>query len=151
MAAPIGNQFWKLRSKHGRDKIFKTPEMLLEACYEYFEATDKRKWYKTEFHGKDALECHVPINTPYTLAGLWVFLDIDKSTWYDYKEQKGFTEVIAHVEQIMYAQKFEGAAVGVFNQNIIARDLGLTDKKETEHKVDTPFILTLNGTKSKTD
>lgn len=33
----------------------------------------------------------------------------------------------------MYAQKFEGASVGAFNANIIARDLGLIDKKEVEH------------------
>ena len=26
MAAPKGNQFWMLRSKHGRDKLFATPE-----------------------------------------------------------------------------------------------------------------------------
>ena len=28
MAAPKGNQFWMLRSKHGRDKLFATPEAL---------------------------------------------------------------------------------------------------------------------------
>ena len=30
----------------------------------------------------------------------------------------------------MFEQKFAGAAVGLFNANIIARDLGLTDKQE---------------------
>ena len=30
MAAPKNNSFWKMRSKHGRDKIFKTPEIMLE-------------------------------------------------------------------------------------------------------------------------
>jgi len=33
----IGNEFWKARSKHGRDKIFTTPEILWEAACEYFE------------------------------------------------------------------------------------------------------------------
>lgn len=28
MGAPKGNQFWKLRSKHGRDKLFSSPEIL---------------------------------------------------------------------------------------------------------------------------
>lgn len=141
MAAPQGNQFWKLRSKHGRDKIFQTPEILLEACYEYFEATDKRKWNKIEYHGKDATQCLVPQETPYTLTGLFIFLDIDQSTWVLYRERKEFIKVITHVENIIYTQKFEGAAVGAFNQSIIARDLGLADKKEHDHKVDAPFVI----------
>jgi len=37
MAATIGNQFWKARSKHGRDKIFKTPDIMLEAAFGYFK------------------------------------------------------------------------------------------------------------------
>ena len=40
MAAPKGNQFWKARSKHGRELIFKTPEALWDACVEYFEWVD---------------------------------------------------------------------------------------------------------------
>ena len=36
MAATKGNQFWKARAKHGRDKIFKTPELMLEAAFDYF-------------------------------------------------------------------------------------------------------------------
>ena len=36
MAATKGNQFWKARVKHGRDKTFKTPELMLEAAFDYF-------------------------------------------------------------------------------------------------------------------
>lgn len=39
------------------------------------------------------------------------------------------------VETTIYTQKFEGAAVGAFNSNIIARDLGLADKKEIDASV----------------
>ena len=48
MAAPKGNQFWKLRSKHGRDKLFATPDLLWQAACEYFEWCDKHPWYKSE-------------------------------------------------------------------------------------------------------
>lgn len=135
MAAPTGNQFWKLRSKHGRDKIFSTPEILWEAACEYFESTDKRKWFKTEFNGKDAIECHVPTETPYTLTGLYIFLDTNAETWRKYRERKDFVEVVTRVEAIIYTQKFEGASVGAFNASIIARDLGLADKKEVDKKI----------------
>ena len=132
MAAPKQNQFWKQRSKHGRDLIFSTPELLWQAAYEYFEATDERKWIKTEFHGKEAYECHVPNETPYTLSGLFVFLDIVRSTWDEYKKREGFTDIITRIENIIYTQKLEGAMVGAFNASIVARELGLVDKNETK-------------------
>jgi hypothetical protein len=133
MAAPEGNQFWKLRSKHGRDKIFSSPDILWDAACEYFEATDKRKWIKTEFNGKDAVECHVPTETPYTWTGLYLFLDIAHSTWQEYESHQDFSAISARIRNIIYTQKFEGAAVGAFNANIISRDLGLTDKTDNKN------------------
>lgn len=127
MAAPEKNQFWKQRSKHGRDLIFSSPTILWEACCEYFEATDARKWYKTEFNGKDALECKIPTETPYTYSGLYVFLDIDHKTWNLYENREDFIPTTTRVRNIIYTQKFEGAAVGAFNANLIARDLGLKE------------------------
>lgn len=140
MGAPIGNQFWKLRSKHGRDKIFATPEMLWQAASEYFEATDKRKWYKTEYNGKDARECYVPVDTPYTITGLCLYLDCGKNFFEQFEKSensKDFSGIIARIREIIYTQKFEGAAVGTFNANIIARDLGLRDNTESNIAITT--------------
>jgi hypothetical protein len=39
--APKGNEFWKLRSKHGRDKLFATPELFWQAALEYFQWNDR--------------------------------------------------------------------------------------------------------------
>jgi len=132
MSAPEGNQFWKRRSKHGRDKIFETEESLWEACAEYFELTDSRKWIKTEFNGKDAIECHVPTETPYTWTGLYLYLDIDHKTWCLYENREEFIPITTRVRNIIYTQKFEGAAVGAFNAQIISRDLGLKDTSEAK-------------------
>ena len=60
------NQFWKQRTKHGRDKIFTDPQILWEAACEYFEATDSRKWVKKDWVGKDAMEVERETETPYT-------------------------------------------------------------------------------------
>jgi hypothetical protein len=43
-----------------------------------------------------------------------------------------FVEVITYIEGIIRDQKYAHATVGMFNANIIARDLGLKDKKEIE-------------------
>ena len=44
MAAPKGNQFWKLHSKHGRDTLFSTPDLMWEAACEYFQWCDDNPW-----------------------------------------------------------------------------------------------------------
>lgn len=135
MSAPEGNQFWKLRSKHGRDKIFETPNILWEAAQEYFEATSSRIWERTEFNGRDAIECKIPTSAPFTLTGLYIFLECDAKTWRNYREREDFVPIITRIENIIYTQKFEGASVGAYNANIIARDLGLADKKEVDKTV----------------
>ncbi len=127
MSAPKGNQFWKQRSTHGRELIFSSPSILWEACVEYLEATDGRKWVKKDWVGKDAIEVLREVETPYTLTGLFVFLDIDRKTWDLYRHREEFIPVVSRVEQIMYTQKLEGATVGAFNSSIVARDLQLKD------------------------
>lgn len=132
MAAHVGNQYWKQRSKHGRDKLFESPELLWEAAVEYFELTNGRKWVKKDWVGKDAVEVDRETETPYTLAGMCLYFDCSREWWNSFKraDHKDFSQVITRIENIMHQQKFEGAAVGAFNANIIARDLGLTDKSD---------------------
>lgn len=141
MSAPKKNQFWKLRSKHGRNKLFASPDLLWKAACEYFEHTDSRKWIKKDWVGKDALEVEREADTPYTISGLCIYLDCSETYFNHFlkslegkedKESKDFIEVVTRVKQIIYTQKFEGAAVGMFNHNIIARDLGLKDKVDAE-------------------
>jgi hypothetical protein len=120
--------------------IFSSPEILWEACCEYFEVTDARKWIKTEFNGKDAVECHVPTEVPYTWTGLYLFLSISHQTWCDYEKREDFIETSTRVRHIIYTQKFEGAAVGAFNANLISRDLGLTDKSQVSVTKEQPLL-----------
>ena len=133
MSAPKGNQFWKLRSKHGRDKLFESPELLWDAACEYFEATDSRKWVKKDWVGKDALPVERENETPYTKSGLCLFLDI--SEWrllLDLKMvSEDFSQVVSRIENIIITQKTEGASVGAFNASIVSLELGL--KQQIDH------------------
>lgn len=141
MAAPKGNQFWKLRSKHGRDKIFSSPEMLWEAACEYFDHCDNNPLIEIDFRGKDVQEVAIPKMRAYTWAGLETFLGVDSLR--EYKKNpsyKDFFHVISRIEKIMYNQKFQGAAAGMLNPNIIARDLGLSDKTESKVTVEQPLF-----------
>lgn len=132
MSAPKLNQFWKLRSKHGRDLIFSTPEILWEAAVQYFEATDARKWKKKDWVGKDAIEVERETETPYTISGLCLYLDVSREWWNKFKNEnrEDFLQVLTRIENIIYTQKFEGASVGAFNPSIIARDLGLKEQTD---------------------
>lgn len=137
MAAPKGNKFWELRSKHGRDKLFKTPELMWEAACEYFAYIQDNPLEQEEIvKYKDYYE-KVPVSKmrPFTLTGLCLYLDCSGSYFRTFKSElkekdKDFLTVITRIEDIIYNQKFEGASSGFFNANIIARDLGLMDKTD---------------------
>lgn len=133
MAAPKGNSFYLLRSKSGRNRKYTSAEALIKACYEYFSEVDNNPWKKNEFNSKANKIVQIPTARPYTLTGLFIFIGISRTTWETYKGTEDFLSVITHVEEIIYTQKFEGAAVGAFNANIIARDLGLKENSSVEH------------------
>lgn len=133
----VGNEFWKARTKHGRDKLFKEPAILWNACMEYFEWCNNNPLYAAEivkFQGKGTIE-PVPKMRAMSMTGMCIFLDISKDTWYEYKKYPDFTEICMRAEEVIYTQKFEGASADLLNPAIIARELGLVDKKEVEQKV----------------
>jgi len=136
MSAPPGNQFWKLRSKHGRDKIFSTPEILWDDACEYFQWVEDNPLYESKlvsYQGVSTIE-QVPKMRAMTLDGLLLFLGISDMTWYRAKDDEDFSCVIREIEKVIRQQKFAGAAADLLNANIIARDLGLKDSQEHDHK-----------------
>jgi hypothetical protein len=144
MSAPVGNQFWKLRSKHGRDKLFATPDLLWEAACEYFEWCEENPFLEdnievVKINGIGDEVKHEPLTKmrPFTLQGLAAYLDCSTEFLRNFeqnnKDSKDFMPIITRIKEIIYNQKFSGAAAGFFNANIIARDLGLSDKVNNEH------------------
>lgn len=141
MAAPKGNQFWKARSKSGRDKIFKTPQAMLEAAYEYFEWVDANPLGKAVVYQGEVSEKPEPMLRAMTIKGLCIFWGVNSDYLTDFvdnldmltEEGKDFSRVIKTIREIIETQKFEGASAGLFNPNIIARDLGLVDNKGIDH------------------
>lgn len=132
--APVGNEFWKLRSKHGRDKIFASPEDLWEAACEYFEAmTARTDWNQQDWVGKDGNEVVRNVRPPFLLISMFTFMGISKQTWDDYSKRKDFIDICTRIQNVIFAQKFEGAATGHYKESIIARELGLRDQQDIDH------------------
>lgn len=137
----IGNQFWKLRAKHGRDKLFETPQLLWDAACEYFEWCDENPLKEQKafaYQGKIS-KTELYKMRAYTLTGLCLYLDCTDAYFRAFKSQerkdgKDFITVIEKIEKTIYTQKFTGAAADLLNANIIARDLGLSDKIEASTK-----------------
>lgn len=131
-------KFWMRRSKHGRNKIFSTPEILWEAACEYFQWVDDNPLQEEKLFAYQGEITKDTINKirAMTIDGLCFYLRIGKTTWKDYKNREGyddFSTVIEEIENIIRSQKFAGAAADLLNANIIARDLGLRDKSDIDH------------------
>ena len=120
----------------GRPKKFDTPNDLWEAACKYFQWADDNPWTKNDVcKGGDNVGTKLTVDTqrPYTITGLCVFIGMGTSTFNDYcnvDSKADFSDVTTRIKDIIYSQKFEGAAVGAFQHNIIAMDLGLTAKQD---------------------
>lgn len=148
----LGNEWWKLRAKHGRDKLFKSPELLWEAACDYFAHVSQNPLKESmpfAFQGKVTIE-EVSKMRAYSLPALCLYLGCSNNYFSAFKslhkddsseEAKGFLVVISMIDQVMFSQKFEGASAGLLNANIISRDLGLVDKQETKMEMPDPKII----------
>jgi len=137
MAATPGNQWWRLRSKHGRDAIFTTPALLETECEAYFTATDERTdWDGQNWVGKDGEEVVVKKRVPYTLSGLCMYLGVAKQYFNDFektdtfKENKDFSLVYARVRNTIETQQVEGALNRYYPDSLVARLNGFVDRTD---------------------
>lgn len=142
---PQGNQFWKLRSRHGRARLFSSPSDMWEAACEYFQWCDDHPLIEVDFRGKDAEEVLIPKMRAYTIHGLCRYLDCNTQYFNQFEARlkedndplsNDFSLVITRIREAIFEQKFTGAAAGFLNANLISRDLGLADKQQ--HEVSVP-------------
>ena len=137
MAAEKGNQYYRLRSSDGRKKTFAAPIDLSNSCDEYFDWCEENPLEEEVlFHHQGTVtRDKTKKKRPFTSIGLCIYLGISRKCLRDYENREDFLPIITRVKEIIYNQKYEGAAIGTFNANIIARDLGLSDKTEVKAEV----------------
>ena len=76
------------------------------------------------------------------MTSLCVFLGVNSNYFNQFEKNlnpdkeidKEIADVITLVREVIFVQKFEGAAVGAYKANIISRNLGLMEKKEVTKK-----------------
>jgi hypothetical protein len=132
MAAPLGNRFWEARTSHGPKERFTDPAVLWDACVEYFDWVERNPLWENKVAQFQGAPVDMPIAKmrAMTIGGLCLLLNIAHKTWIEWRGRQDLSEVVSRVEEVIKTQKFQGAAADLLNPNIIARDLGLSDKQE---------------------
>src|SRR5690554_3253930 len=131
MAAPKGNQYWKLANNWRRPKKY-TPEKLLGKALEYIEWADNNPLYETKAFSSQGqiLTTALPKMRALTIQGFCVFANITPQTFINYEKDQAYLDIILRIREMFFAQKFEGAAADLLNANIIARELGMAEKQD---------------------
>jgi hypothetical protein len=139
MSAPKGNSFWKMADpdKIGRPLEFSSPKELWTRACDYFQWCDDNPYYELKvFNNKgDVVQAEVPKMRAYTLKELCLHLGVNEAYFrqFDTKEKQEYSTVITRIRDVIYTQKFTGAAADLLNPNIIARELGLADRLSTHN------------------
>lgn len=135
MQFQAGNQFWKMRETHGRNPIFESPEQLWTAACEYFQWVENNPLLEEKiFHSSGAItKDTIKKMRAMTIRAMCFFIGLSRQGWQEYSEKPDFSDIVKEIEDVIYSQKFEGAAADLLNSNIIARELGLSDKVQNEH------------------
>lgn len=135
----------------GKHKYIETPEKLWELFEEYVLHEKQNPMYKTEYVGKDGRTELTPLETPITFEGFECYLE-DKgiiSHLSDYSANKDnkyseYSTIIMRIKRNCFVHNFRGASVGLFNANIIAKKLGLSEKVETQQTIIQRFDFDVN-------
>ena len=143
-----GNRIWEGRENiGGRSKRFETPEDLWAAAVEYFEWCHDNPLQEAKafaYEGKVTV-ASLPKLRAMTIKGLCLFLDLSEKTWRHWRLEGGpyhrpdLAEAIEKIEAVIYTTKFEGAAAGLLEHQIIARELGLAEKRQLGNDPDNPL------------
>lgn len=144
MPAPKGNKYWEFRDKHGRDYKY-NPDALWKEALNYFKWVEENPLWEAvtiqrgikikDEKGNETIEyfAKAPKMRAMTLTAFCLFADITIHTFENYEKIKDFLPVTTRIKEIIYTQKFEGAAATLLNPNIIARDLGLSEKTDNKN------------------
>lgn len=147
MGAPKGNQFWKNADHSNQNLAFDSPEELWEKAKEYFKWCDENPLKEEKlfhFQGKITRDTINKMRA-YTQKELCLFIGVNEVYLSQFDEEKAgrnkeYAKIITRIRDIIYTQKFTGAAADLLNPNIIARELGLSEKTDHTIKSEQPLF-----------
>jgi hypothetical protein len=128
-------QLWDMVNLGGQPRKFETQEELYNACLKYFEwATDNPIYDIKPFHFQGVVTLEkIPKPRIFTVQGMCLFLNINRDSWYQWAKEDRYSDTVKAINNIIFEQKYSGAAVDIFNSGLVARDLGLRDITAIDH------------------
>lgn len=133
----------------GRPKNIESPHSLLELFKQYQQYCKDNPILKEDYVGKDAKRVYRELERPLTWVGFECYLsDMEIiNDLGDYESNKDgryeeYATIISRIKKYIEQDQFSGAAVGIYQQNIIARKLGLVDKHENNMSGDVNTTIT---------
>jgi hypothetical protein len=120
-----------------KNKYIESPEKLLELFKDYVKHEANNPMYKVDYVGKEGRLEKTPIETPITFEGFEVYLFQKEiiNDLGDYASNKDgrysdYATIITYIRKHCFVHNFKGAAVRLFDPNLIARKLGLKEQVE---------------------
>ena len=130
------------------EKNIKSPEKLFDYFEKYKEKCKSTPKKETMWSYKSDKEVSISKEIPLTWDGFEIWLRRNKIIvrLQDYKANKEdryaeYAYIIHAIDREIYEDKYTGAVAGIFQNNIIARDLGLTDKQDINTNTPQPVII----------
>lgn len=138
-------------------KYIKPPEKLWEHFEAYVKKESENPMFKIEYVGKDGREVRTALNVPITfegfecyLADLGIIQDLGDYTRNRDNKYDDYSAIITRIQKNCFVQNLKGAAVGLFNANIIAKKLGMVEKTQNEN-TNRNFDITMDLGEKKPD
>jgi len=123
-------------------KYIETPEKMWELFEAYVKHEADNPMFKVEYVGKDGDQVSTPLQVPITFEGfecyvadLGIITDLSHYSANTDGAYDNYRTIITRIRNNCFAQNFKGAAVGLFNANLVAKKLGLADKKDIKADV----------------
>jgi len=126
----------------GQPRAIESPEKLWDLFLAYVQKQSENPWLKVDYVGQKADKVIVPLARPITMEGFECYLwdegiahGIDQYAANRDGRYPEYVSIIKLIRQNCFKQNFEGAAVGAFNANLIARKLGIRDQVDSSIEV----------------
>jgi hypothetical protein len=120
-----------------KPKNIETPEKLLELFKDYVKHESENPMHRIEYVGKEGKQVKTPLETPVTFDGFEVYLfqkgiisDLGHYSRNKDERYSDYVPIIAYIRKHCYIHNFKGAAVKLFDPNLIARKLGIKDSSD---------------------
>jgi hypothetical protein len=120
-----------------KNKYIDSPDKLLKLFKDYVKYETDNPMYKVDYVGKEGRLEKTPCQTPITFEGFEVYLFQNEiiNDLGDYASNKDnrysdYATIITYIRKHCFVHNFKGAAVKLFDPNLIARKLGLKEQVE---------------------